>query len=264
MTIVKPLALSVSLLAFAGASALAGEGSTRLDRNSDGSPSRVAAAGADESAGRQGAKTTGPLSADQLIGKKVSDAQGQEIGEIKDVVVDLQNGRVHAAVLEFGGTLGLGEKNYAFPISQLNPGKAQGRYTLNVDKQKLKDADGFAQGQWPAMNDEYWGKVGGQAKAGAGASQAQKMTLVRASELKGKSVSDKSGQEVGEVQDLMIDLKSGRLRSVVIGVSDGGQATVQPKALSSGMDDKLVLAIDAQQLKQQAKQQSRQRSGSGR
>ncbi|MGH8668337.1 MAG: PRC-barrel domain-containing protein [Burkholderiales bacterium] len=245
MTIAKPLLVSFSLLVFASASAFGNEATKNQSGASGGSASS-------STSQQQSAKATGQMSAEQLIGKKVSDAQGKEIGEIKDVVVDLQNGRVHAAVLEFGGTLGVGEKNYAFPISQLKPGKSQGQYSMNIDKQKLENAEGFAQNEWPAMDSEYWGTVGGQGKAAAGATKARKMTLVRASEIQGKPVSDKSGQEVGEVQDLVIDMKSGQLRNIVIGVSDGGQAKVQPKALSAGMDDKLVLNMDAKQLRQQA------------
>lgn len=325
MTIIKPLLISFSLLAFSSASALANEEAKRqpsasgasspsgtsaevksfaeLDTNNDGSLGRMeaaadadaksrfekldrnrdqklsrseyesaqqqsssakgqsAAAGASQGkSGQQGAKATGQVSAEQLIGKKVSDAQGEEIGEIKDVVVDLRNGRVHAAVLEFGGMLGVGEKNYAFPINQLKPGKGRGQYTMNIDKRKLENAQGFAQNEWPAMDSEYWGKIGGQGKAAAGATKAGKMTLVRASEVQGKPVSDKSGQQVGEVQDLVIDMKSGQLRSIIIDVSGGGQARVQPKALSAGMDDKLVLNMDAKQLKRQAQKSGKSRT----
>ena len=79
---------------------------------------------------------------------------------------------------------------------------------------------------------------------------------MRASEIKGKDVSDKAGQEVGELQDLTIDLQSGKVQNVLLSVKDGGgQAQIEPQALSAGADDKLVLNMDAQQVKQQAAQQ---------
>jgi sporulation protein YlmC with PRC-barrel domain len=199
----------------------------------------------------RGSQQQGEVRAEQIMGQKVTDAQGEELGEIKDLVIDLQSGRVHAGVIEYGGALGVGGKSYAFPIADLKPGKSEGQYTLaNVDKQKLEKAQGFAQGVWPEIDPQYWGREGqGSQSAAAGGTQAG--NLVRASEIKGKNVSDKSGQEVGELQGMTIDLQGGKVQSVLLSVKDGGQAQVQPQALSAGAGDKLVLNMEAQQLKQQ-------------
>ena len=209
----------------------------------------------------------GQMRTSELIGSKVMDKQGKELGEINDVVLDLQGGKVHAAVLEFGGILGVGEKNYAFPISQLQPAKGRNQFTMNIDKQKLENAEGFAKSEWPAMDDEYWGRVGGQASAGATKSQGkkespaqkQKMTLVRASELEGKNVTDKQGQEVGDIKDVVVDMKSGQLRNVVIDVQDGGEARVPAKSIAKGTGDQFLLSgMSAEQLKKQAQQSGKQ------
>jgi sporulation protein YlmC with PRC-barrel domain len=169
-------------------------------------------------------------------------------------------------VLEFGGTLGVGEKYYAFPIQDLKPGKTQGQYTLaNVEKQKLEKAQGFAQGVWPEIDSKYWGREGQGGQAAAGGTQAQqkgnpqqKGNLVRVSKIKGKKVSDKSGLEVGELRDMTVDLQSGKVQNVVLSMKGGGQAQLQPDALSAGAGDKLVLNVDAQQVKQQAQEQQKQ------
>jgi sporulation protein YlmC with PRC-barrel domain len=280
----KPLILSFSLLAFASASALAEQAGkqnsfSELDRNNDGSLSQMEAAADPNARSRfeqldqngdqklsraeyeQGQKSAGAQSpqdtrTSQLIGMEVTDRQGKDIGEIEDVVIDLQGGKVHAAVLSFGGFMGIGEKQFAFPVSELKPGK-EDKLTMDIDKQKLENREGFAQGQWPAMDDEYWGRVGGQGKAaaGGGAQQAQKMTLVRASELKGKSVSDNSGKEVGEIEDVIVDLNQGQVKNIAIQVEDGGgQAMVKPDALAQGTGDKLLISMSADELKSQAKQ----------
>jgi sporulation protein YlmC with PRC-barrel domain len=70
----------------------------------------------------QAQKNLGQIRASDLKSMKVVDARGQEIGEIAEVVVDLQSGRLHAAVLEFGGLMGLGEKQYAFSPKELRLG----------------------------------------------------------------------------------------------------------------------------------------------
>jgi sporulation protein YlmC with PRC-barrel domain len=197
----------------------------------------------------------GEMGTSQLIGKKVVDKQGKDLGKIEDVVINLESGKVHAAVLSFGGILGMGGKNFAFPMSELKQGK-NNTLTVSVDKQKLENAEGFAQGQWPEMDSEYWGRVGGQSSAGASQSQGQKqkMNLVRASEIDGKEVQDKSGEEVGKIKDVIVDLETGELRNIVVSVKDAGETKVQPKSLIMGTGDKLVLDMDAQQLRSQAKQ----------
>jgi sporulation protein YlmC with PRC-barrel domain len=247
MIAVRPLVVSFSMLVLAAAYAQTSQAQQAQQQNQAGQQ-------------QQSAQQQGQVSVQQLIGKKVTDSQGQEIGEIKDVVVDLQNGQVHAGVVEFGGTLGVGSKNYAFPMQDLKPGQGEGQYTLaNVEKQKLEKAQGFAQGVWPEIDPQYWGRESG-GQAGAGATQSKpKGNLVRASEIKGKEVSDKSGQEVGELRDMTIDLQGGKVQNIVLDVKDGGgQAQVEPQALSAGAGDKLVLDMDAQQVKQQAQQQKQQ------
>ncbi len=270
------LLVSFSLLALAGAPAYANEAAnkeafSKLDKDGDGMVGRIeAAADADAKSRfeRLDANQDGKLSraeyessgqaagtqASALIGKAVVDSSGKDIGEIKDVVINLNGGKVHAAVLEFGGVLGMGEKHYAFPVRQLQAGKDQDQLVLKVDKEKLKNAQGFAKGQWPAMNDEYWGRVGGES-AGSGASKAQprNLKLVRASEMIGNNVQGKNGNEVGEIKDLTLSLKDGSVRNVIVELNDGGQAMLQTSALTTGTGGKLMLGLTDEQLKSRAK-----------
>jgi len=96
----------------------------------------------------------------KLIGANVENPQGENLGDIKDVVFDSQ-GRVAYAVMAFGGFLGLGEKYFAVPWAALRPeaGQQPGdteRYVLNVDKERLKNAPGFDKNNWPNMADRSW------------------------------------------------------------------------------------------------------------
>src|SRR5690606_30896768 len=113
-----------------------------------------------------------------------------------------------------------GGEHYAFPITELKPGKRKDQLILNVEKQKLKNADGFAKGQWPELDSEYWGRLRGEASAGA--SKGQGMALVRASKIRGQNLKDKSGEEVGEIQDIMVDLDDGQIGDVVVDVKGAG------------------------------------------
>ena len=47
--------------------------------------------------------------ASDLLGKNVTNSEGENLGEIKDIVFDANSGRILYGVLSFGGVLGLGD-----------------------------------------------------------------------------------------------------------------------------------------------------------
>jgi hypothetical protein len=49
------------------------------------------------------------LSASTINGDAVHNPQGEDLGHIKDLMIDVATGRVAYAVLSFGGFLGLGD-----------------------------------------------------------------------------------------------------------------------------------------------------------
>lgn len=60
----------------------------------------------------------GGFAISQLIDEDIEGADGEDVGEVEDVLVD-QEGRVAAVVIEVGGFLGIGEKKVAVPMSQV-------------------------------------------------------------------------------------------------------------------------------------------------
>jgi hypothetical protein len=72
-------------------------------------------------------------------------------------MIDLGTGRIAYAVLSFGGFLGMGDKLFAIPWSALTVDTLEKRFILQVDKELLKRAPGFAKEQWPNMADRAWG-----------------------------------------------------------------------------------------------------------
>ncbi|MGX9220695.1 PRC-barrel domain-containing protein [Massilia varians] len=105
-------------------------------------------------------RSTGPgpalMGADTLIGDSVVNAQEEDLGDIKEIMLDMQTGQVAYAVLGFGGFLGLGEKLFAVPWQALHLDPANKRMVLNVDKERLKNAPGFDKDAWPDMSDLNW------------------------------------------------------------------------------------------------------------
>ena len=93
------------------------------------------------------------LSATSLTGDSVVNAQREDPGKLEDIMIDMSNGRIEYGVLSFGGFLGMGDKLFAVPFDQFTVDTAKKRLILNVDKEKLKNAPGFDQNNWPNFAD---------------------------------------------------------------------------------------------------------------
>ncbi|MBQ5940259.1 PRC-barrel domain-containing protein [Massilia sp. AB1] len=96
------------------------------------------------------------MGADTLIGDSVVNGKEENLGDIKEIMLDMQTGQVAYAVLAFGGFLGMGEKLFAVPWQALHLDTAHHRFVLNVDKERLKNAPGFDKDAWPDMSDVNW------------------------------------------------------------------------------------------------------------
>ncbi len=96
------------------------------------------------------------MAADTLEGDTVVNRQGETLGEIKHIMIDVPRGRVAYAVLSFGGILGIGDKLFAIPWSAFSLDAGNHNFILDVPEQRLKDAPGFDKDHWPAMADERW------------------------------------------------------------------------------------------------------------
>lgn len=103
---------------------------------------------------------TGPgpalMGAETLIGDSVVNAAEEDLGDIKEIMLDMQTGQVAYAVLAFGGFLGMGEKLFAVPWQALYLDTVNKRMVLNVEKERLKSAPGFNKDDWPDMADVSW------------------------------------------------------------------------------------------------------------
>lgn len=96
------------------------------------------------------------MGADTLNGNDVYNPEGEDLGDIKEIMLDMRTGKVSYAVLSFGGFLGMGDKLFAVPWSALILDTVNKRFTLNVEKDRLESAPGFDQDKWPNMADTAW------------------------------------------------------------------------------------------------------------
>ena len=92
------------------------------------------------------------LTASTITGDKVVNPAGEHLGEIKEVMLDLENGKIDYFVVEFGGFLGLGVKYFAIPLRLLKIDTPNKRFIFNQSRQVLENAPGFDMDHWPDTN----------------------------------------------------------------------------------------------------------------
>jgi len=96
------------------------------------------------------------MGADTLLGNDVYNENEEDLGDVKEIMLDMTNGQVAYAVLSSGGFLGMGERLFAVPWDALKLDTANKRFILNVDKARLENAPGFDKDHWPDMADQTW------------------------------------------------------------------------------------------------------------
>lgn len=96
------------------------------------------------------------MGAGTLIGNDVFNDADEDLGEIREIMLDVRTGRVGYAVLSFGGFFGVGEKLFAVPWAALELDTACRCFVLRVSKARLANAPGFDKHHWPDMADPEW------------------------------------------------------------------------------------------------------------
>ena len=85
-----------------------------------------------------------PEDAEAILGQRVMDAGGQQIGRLVDVLVD-EHGQPQAAVIDFGGFMGIGNRKIAVHWSALrfNPADAAHKITVEMTPDQIQAAPEF-------------------------------------------------------------------------------------------------------------------------
>lgn len=86
--------------------------------------------------------------ASNIIDYKVKGAQGEDLGDVEDILIS-QDGRVQYIMVSHGGVLGIGENLVPVPFSVARVNMADNTIVLqNVDKSKLEQAPTFTKEDW--------------------------------------------------------------------------------------------------------------------
>lgn len=117
----------------------------------------------DPQAGNLDPKTQGPnLRVSELMGMNIKNSQGEDVGEVEDIVLNVQTGKVNYAAVSYGGFLGIGDDLFAVPFEAFKVGKVRGDdeyvLVLDVTKEQLEGAKGFDKDNWPNFADQEFAR----------------------------------------------------------------------------------------------------------
>ena len=89
----------------------------------------------------------------KLLGGKVRNPAGEDLGKIEELMVDTPTGQVEYVVIAFGGVMGIGEKLFAVPWRALAPIEGTHEFVLDIDRRRMEESPGFDSNHWPDMAD---------------------------------------------------------------------------------------------------------------
>ena len=203
-----------------------------------------------------------PVRAMDIIGSGIRNSQNEKLGTVKDLALDLENGRLVEIIVARGGFLGLDQKLVAVPPQDFNAGAGGSSLRLSLDKAKLDGAPAVDLSQWSESMKQarveevyqYFGErpyflVPELLPKNAGRPVLHPLHEVeRAGHLVHLSTLNYLDENIGKVEDLIVDLPAGRVVEVII---DSGQflrvkdelSAVPPQALHFNAD-RDILRLD--------------------
>lgn len=216
----RPLPVLAALPLLAAALALpvaAQTGTPRTDAPAAQATTTTPAATPADSTATQGYRA---LRASELIGTGVYNGAGEQIGELSDLVVNMNTGDLRYAVMTFDPGILSAERLFAVPPDRLRFSADGRRVVYDVDKTQLERAS-MARTRWTApflVDDE---RVAALDRAWSLRQPGAGTTAHRVSELLGKDVEARNGDDVGEIEELVVDLNARKVHYAVLAFDPG-------------------------------------------
>ncbi|QNN22684.1 PRC-barrel domain containing protein [Planctomycetales bacterium ZRK34] len=195
-----------------------------------------------------------------LIGMTVRDATGKAVGEVEEVMIHADNGRVAYVAIRYDQTLGFGGELAAAPPEALTTTEDGEAVRLAINNDQLKKAPRIQEGNWPAATDEQWcsnlytaynlqksdrmmhkdkADKSAHKKHDKNAAHKDKSAKAdtcgqtyRLSQLTDLTLHTQDAREAGEIQDVLIDTNAHRASFVIASYGStagiGGEQAVAP------------------------------------
>ena len=98
------------------------------------------------------------LSASTLCHNEVYNHEGEKLGKLFELILDLPSGQLSYGIVSNGGFWGIGERLFAAPWQALTLDRNLKRFILPVSLKRLELAPSFTTDSWPDMDDSRWAK----------------------------------------------------------------------------------------------------------
>jgi sporulation protein YlmC with PRC-barrel domain len=97
------------------------------------------------------------LSAGSIIGDRVTNPDGDDLGRIEEFMIDLNGGHVAYVIVSLAEVVEAGDKLVPVPWGTLRRSADNAQFILEVEKDALAHAPRFGKENWPDMSDARWG-----------------------------------------------------------------------------------------------------------
>jgi hypothetical protein len=161
--------------------------------------------------------------ASALLDYNFENADGEVSGELQDLLIDLDTGRILFTSVEYGGFLEMGDRDLVLPLSAFVIDE-EGHLVLNFDEQTLENFPDLGE-NWPDLTNATWDDEVNDFWTGADVTPWQgfdepSSNVVWASDLIGYGLAE-MGEGAGTISDLLVDLGNGTVRYVLAGYGAG-------------------------------------------
>jgi sporulation protein YlmC with PRC-barrel domain len=160
----------------------------------------------------------------KLKGREIIGSDNQKLGKLEDTVVDLQSGHILYAIVGSGGVRGAGEKKFAIAPGAFTDISGNNVH-FNGDKAKLNAAPAFTKementnelGKTSFVNQvhQYFGQSAWWQGANS-ASAGEFQNVHKTSDLLNENVKNVNDEDMGKVDNMMLNLPAGRVAFVVL------------------------------------------------
>ena len=178
-----------------------------------------------------------------LVGLPVTNSQGETLGRLGELVMDVPSGRIVLAVLTTAARSGKEDSMTAVPPTALHHDVANKVIHLDTTKEKLMAGPKFEMAHWEACcSAEYvdtvfshYGRQGEltyleDEKAVNSIPHSRLTSLQPSTALRSAHVKNRQDEEIGQVETLILDLGSGRILAVIL---DSGKYLDMPGHFSA-------------------------------
>lgn len=167
------------------------------------------------------ARLHGAVKASDLLGMTVKNHQGKKLGRVAEVAVDVESGRIVQVILNTGLMVHEDDRIKAVPPGALHYDSTEKVLHLDANKEKLKGAPRFVTAKWAEHSDAahvsavdaYYGD---STKAANVLPEARSGPIQKLSRVLGARVNNLQDEKIGQVEDVLVDLSSGRIVTFVV------------------------------------------------